>query len=139
MMILHTFSMLMALLTFGALTTVGRQWVIDRIQNVELPAAALMQFVGWGTGTNAENVADTDLQTQSSESRTTGTLSQPTATTDRVVATITSTQGQTIAEVGRFNVATKGAANQQMQQRHVFTGLPLLNLDQITFTLDMTD
>jgi len=122
-----------------ALTTVGRGWVINRINNVELPAAALMQFVGWGTGTTAENVADTDLVTASAEARTTGTLSVPVATTSRVVATITSTSTQSIAEVGRFNVLTKGAANQQMLQRHVFTAIPLLNADQITFTLDLTD
>jgi hypothetical protein len=121
------------------LTTQGRGWIIDRLQNVELPAASLMQFVGWGTGSTAENVADTDLVSQSSEARTTGTLSQPNATTDRCVATITSTQTQTIAEVGRFNIATKGGANQQLQQRHVFTGIPLVNGDQITFTLDLTD
>lgn len=121
-----------------ALTTQGRQWVIDRLQNVELPAGSLMDDVGWGTGTTAENVADTDLVTQSSEARTTGTLSQPTATTDRVVATITSTQTQSIAEVGRFNIATKQGANQQMLQRHVFTAIPLLSGDAITFTLDLT-
>lgn len=122
-----------------ALTTQGRGWVIDRLQNVELPAAALMQFIGWGTGTNAEAVGDTDLQTQSAEARTTGTLSQPTATTDRCVGTITSASGQSISEVGRFNIATKGGANQQLQQRHVFTAIPLLTGDAITFTLDLTD
>ncbi|UTI65618.1 hypothetical protein NBH00_05255 [Paraconexibacter antarcticus] len=122
-----------------ALTTVGRGWIIDRLQNVELPAGALMQFIGWGTGSVAENVADTDLGTASSEARTTGTLSQPTATTDRCVGTITSTQTQTITEAGRFNTLTKGAANQQMQQRHVFTGIPLLSGDAIVFTLDLTD
>lgn len=125
-----------------ALTTVGRTWVIDRIQNVELPAGGLMQFVGWGTGTNAEAVGDTDLQTVATETattRVTGTLSQPTTTTDRCVATVTATGTRTIAETGRFNVATVGAANQQMQQRHVFTGIPVVSGDQITFTLDLTD
>lgn len=122
-----------------ALTTQGRQWVIDRLQNVELPAAALMQFIGWGTGTTAENVADTDLAVQSAEARTTGTLSQPNATTDRCVGTITSAGTQSIAEVGRFNIATKGGANQQMLQRHVFSAIPLVASDSIQFTLDLTD
>jgi hypothetical protein len=122
-----------------ALTTAGREWIIDRLQNVELPAGSLMDDVGWGTGTNAEAVGDTDLQTQASEARTTGTLSQPTTTTDRVVATITATGGKTISEVGRFNIATKQGANQVMLQRHVFTGIPLLANDQIQFTLDLTD
>lgn len=121
------------------LTTTGRQWVIDRLQNVELPAAGLMQFIGWGTGSTAEAVGDVDLTTQASEARVTGVLSQPTATTDRVVGTITADGSKSIAEVGRFNVLTKGAANQQMQQRHVFTAIPLVLSDQIQFTLDMTD
>lgn len=122
-----------------ALTTQGRQWIIDRLQNVELPAGALMQYIGWGTGSTAENVADTDLVTASSEARTSGTLSQPTATTDRCVGTLTSTSTQTITEAARFNTLTKGAANQQMQQRHVFTGLPLVPGDAIVLTLDLTD
>lgn len=121
------------------LTDQGRGWVIDRLQNVELPAAALMQFVGWGTSTAAETAAQTDLTTQSTEARSTGVLSQPTAFTDRCVATITSTQTQSIAEVGRFNIATKQGANQQMIQRHVFTAIPLVASDQIQFTLDVTD
>lgn len=121
------------------LTTQGREWVIDRLQNVELPAGALMTFVGWGTGTTAEAVGQTDLATPSADARVTGTLSQPTSTTDRCVATITSGSTQTIAEVGRFNTLAKGAANQQMLQRHVFTGIPLVSGDQIQFTLDLTD
>lgn len=121
-----------------ALTTQGRAWVIDRLQGVEQPSPALMQFVGWGTGSTAEAVGDTDLATQSAEARTSGTLSQPTTTTDRCVATITSLSTQTIREVGRFNIATKQGANQQMLQRHVFTGIPVEANDQITFTLDLT-
>jgi hypothetical protein len=121
------------------LTTQGRGWIVDRLQNVELPAGALMQFIGWGTGSTAENVTDTDLVTQASEARTTGTLSQPTATTDRCVGTITSASTQSISEVGRFNIAAKGGANQQLQQRHVFTAIPLLPGDAIAFTLDLTD
>lgn len=125
-----------------ALTTVGRTWYIDRAQNVELPAAALMLYVGWGTGTNAEAVGDTDLQTvatETSTTRVTGTLSQPTSTTDRCTATVTATGTRSITEVGRFNVATVGAANQQMLQRHVFTAIPVVSGDTITFSLDVTD
>ena len=121
------------------LTTAGRGWVIDRLQNVELPAGALMQFVGWGTGSVAENVADVAEGTASAEARVSGVLSQPNATTDRVVGTITSAGTQSISEVARVNTLTKGAANQQMQQRHVFTAIPLVSGDSIAFTLDLTD
>lgn len=122
-----------------ALTTAGRVWVITRLHNTELPAGALMQFVGWGTGTTAEAVGDTDLVTQAAEARTTGALSTPTTTTSRCIATITSASTQSISEVGRFNIATKQGANQAMLQRHVFTAIPLLSGDAIQFTLDLTD
>lgn len=122
-----------------ALTTDGRNSVIARINGTELPSGALFQFIGWGTGTTAENVTDTDLAAQAAEARTTGTLSAPVATTSRCVGTITSLSGQSIAEVGRFNIATKGGANQHLLQRHVFSAIPLLTNDAISFTLDLLD
>jgi len=57
--------------------------------------------------------------------------------TDRV-GTIISTSAQVITEVGWFNILPKGGANQQLQQRHVFTGIPLTASDGLMFTLDMT-
>jgi hypothetical protein len=121
-----------------ALTTAGRDWVIDMIQALAPLSNATQSFIGWGTGTNAEAVGDTQLQTEASETRVTGTLSQPTAETDRLVGTITANGTKTISEVGRFNKVDNGSGR-QMQQRHVFTGIPLLVNDQITFTLDLLD
>lgn len=115
-----------------AFTTAGKQWIIDKVQDVAPSSNAKMQYVGWGTGTTAENVADTALVTESAETRVSGTLSQPAADTDRLVGTITSASGQSIAEVGRFNAVTTGV----MQQRHKFTALPLQTGDSIEFTID---
>ena len=120
-----------------ALTTAGREWVIDKVQSLAPLSNATMTAIGWGTGSTAENVADTALVTEASEARVTGTLSQPTTTTDRLVGTITANGTKTIAEVGRFNSTTVSGST--MQQRHVFTGIPLVVNDQITFTLDLTD
>lgn len=118
------------------LTTDGREWVIDKLQNVAPSSNALMDYIAWGTGTTAEDVGDSALATEASEARTQGTLSQPTATTDRLVGTITCAgSGKTIAEVGRFNASAAGV----LLQRHVFTGIPLLVGDRIEFTLDLTD
>ena len=124
-----------------ALTTEGREWYIDKVQDVATLTNALQRFIGWGTGATAENVADVALVTEASEARATGTLSQPTAFTDRVVGTITADGTKTITEVGRFNTSNKAetAGNTYLLQRHVFTGIPLLANDQITFTLDVTD
>jgi hypothetical protein len=122
-----------------ALTTEGRGWVIDKLQNVAPLTNAMMTSIGWGTGTTAENVTDSALVTEASEARVTGTQSQPTATTDRLVGELTAAGTKTIAEVGRFNTLTKADANEILLQRHVFTGIPLLANDRIEFTLDLTD
>lgn len=124
-----------------ALVTVGRTWVIARVNNVELPAGNLMQYVGWGTGSTAENVADTTLVTPAAPTattRVTGTLSVPSAQTSRCVATVTAGGSLTISEVGRFNVASVGGANESLLQRHVFTGIPVQSADSVAFTLDLT-
>lgn len=121
-----------------ALTDAGRQWYIDIAQAVAPLTNALQTFIGWGTGTTAEAVGDVQLATEASETRVSGTESQPTSTTDRLVGTLTANGTKTIAEVGRFNKVDNGAGR-VMQQRHVFTGIPLLVNDQITFTLDTLD
>lgn len=120
------------------LTTAGREWVIDKLQDVAPLTNARMDWIGWGTGTTAETVGDVQLATEASETRVQGTLSQPTTTTDRLVGTITANGTKTIAEVGRFNKVDNGSGR-QMLQRHVFTGVPLLTGDAISFTLDLTD
>lgn len=99
---------------------------------------ATQVFIGWGTTNTAEAVGDVQLAAEASETRVTGVLSQPTAETDRLVGTITANGTKTIVEVGRFNKIDNGAGR-QMQQRHVFTGIPLLLNDAIQFTLDLLD
>jgi hypothetical protein len=119
-----------------ALTTAGREWVIDKVQSLAPLSNATMTAIAWGTGTNAEVVGDTALQTEASEARVTGTLSQPTTTTDRLVGTITAGGSKTISEVGRFNSTTP--AGSTLLQRHKFTGIPVESGDSVTFTLDLT-
>lgn len=118
------------------LTTVGREWVIDKVQDVAPNSNAKMAWIAWGTLNTAEAVGDTALATEASEARAVATQSQPTTTTDRAVGTITAAAGKTIVETGRFNQLAVGGV---MIQRHVFTGIPLLTGDQIQFTLDVTD
>lgn len=119
-----------------ALTTAGREWVIDKIQSLAPNSNAVMGWIAWGTTSTAENVADTQLAAEASEARAVATQSQPTTTTDRAVGTITANGTKTIVEVGRFNQLAVGGV---MIQRHVFTGIPLVVNDQIQFTLDVTD
>ena len=116
------------------LTTVGKQWTVDKMRE-SVAAGVRQQHVGWGTGgATAEAVGQTALTTPAAEARVTGTISSPSAALHRVVATITSASAQTISEVGLFDAATGGV----MAIRHVFGGVVLAIGDAITFTIDYT-
>lgn len=119
-----------------ALTTAGREWVIDKMQSTAPNSNAVMGWIAWGTGTTAEAVGDTALVTEASEARAVATQTQPAATTDRAVATITANGTKSISEAGRFNQLAVGGV---MIQRHKFTAIPVELNDTITFTLDVTD
>lgn len=119
----------------SVLTTAGKQWIIDKIQEEPVGAAlTLMKWVAWGTGATAEAVGNTSLATEASEARVVGVLSQPAADTDRCVATITAAGTKTITECGRFNQLAVGGT---MQQRSLFTGIPVVSGDRIEFTQDL--
>lgn len=102
------------------------------MQDVAPNSNSKMEYVAWGTGSAAEAVGNTALDTEAAEARTLGTLSQPAADTDRLVGTITATGSKTITESGRFNQSSGGV----MQQRALFTGIPVVSADQIQFTHD---
>lgn len=122
--------------SFAVFTTTGKQWYVDKVQDVAPLSNAKQEYVAWGTGATAENVSNTALATEASEARVLGTLSQPAADTDRLVGTLTANAGKTITESGRFNKSASGAG-EVMQQRALFTGIPLLLNDQIQFTHDL--
>lgn len=114
-------------------TTTGKQWLVDKAQDVAPSSNAKQEYIAWGTGATAEAVGNTALATEASEARTLSTLSQPAADTDRLVGTITATGTKTITESGRFNLSAAGV----MQQRALFTGIPVVSGDQIQFTHDL--
>jgi len=124
------------------LTSEGREWIIDKLQGVAPLASsgnggALMSVIWWGTGVTAEAVGNTFASvTEAAEARVVGTLSQPTATTDRCVGTITATANKNITESGRTNTTTKGDAGQRLLMRALFTAVPVEIGDAIQFTHD---
>lgn len=85
-----------------------------------------------GTGTNAEAIGDTALQTAAGPARATGTQSNPTAGTYRSIGTITYTTTQSITEHGLFSAATNGT----LWDRSIFTAIGVVNGSQIAFTYD---
>lgn len=121
------------------LTTEGKEWIIDKVQDVAPLTNARMNIGIMGTGAAAEAAANTIATfTEVSEARPTGTLSQPTAQTDRLVFTYTFTGTKTVTEAGRTNTATKGDVGQRLLCRALFTGIPVVSGDQIEVTFDHT-
>lgn len=120
------------------LTTQGKEWIIDMVQAVAPLTNARMRFLLCGTGVTAEAAGNTIATFTEAEARVTGTESQPTTQTDRVVGTFTYTAGRNVTEVGRCNTTTVGDSGQRLLCRALFTAVPVVANDQIEFTFDHT-
>lgn len=114
------------------ITTVGAGFLADAFMNLTEPET--MNYHDSGTGTNAESISDTGLQTPAGPARVTGTQSKPTSTQYRTVGTITYSTNQTITEHGIFSASTSGV----LLDRSVFTGITVSNGAQIEFTYTLT-
>lgn len=108
--------------------TAGQGKVVDL-----LTTDNTLRHVGWGSGTTAPTVGDTGLETALAEARTAGTISQPTATTHRVVATITATDTRSVSEVGLFDASTSG----NLIVRATHTTRSLVAGDEVRYTIDL--
>lgn len=122
-------------------TTAGVGFLVDALQNLVEPE--IMKYHGLGTGTNAEDVADTALQTElttqynPNSTRATGTLTEGSgANVFRSVATNTLDGSATITEHGILSQAATGGG--VLLDRSVFTGLPLISGDSLQSTYDLT-
>lgn len=101
-----------------------------------------MNFHGCGTGTNAENVTDTALQTESTtalnpdSTRATGTRSQPAANQYRSVGTLTFDASAAVTEHGILSQAATGGGT--LWDRSVFSAINVASGDSIQFTYTCT-
>jgi len=133
-LIVLCFAMLLPFPMATVLTNAGVAIVTNLVSGI---GGTVPKFVAWGTGTNAAAVTDTALQTESSESRTTGTASRQTTTvtndTYRVVGTITATGSRAITEAGLFDASTTG----NLYVRSVFSAINLATNDSIQFTFNV--
>lgn len=127
-------------------TTAGVGYIVDAFQNsVELED---QKYHGFGTGTTAENAADTDIETEfttqyaSDNVRPTGTTTEgATANIYRTVATFTPDSGGTLAvtEHGVLSSATVGAG--VLLDRTVFSAVNVVAASdslQATYELTLT-
>lgn len=118
----------------------GEQWNVDKVQDVAPASNARMNVLFCGTGATAEAetiTMATAKASEVSEARVTGTLSQPSADTDRLDATMTYTGTKSITQAGRTNTATKGGAGETLGYYALFTAIPVESGDSIQFLLDI--
>lgn len=112
-------------------TTAGVTYVAQAFTNTT--EVENFNYHGSGTGTNAESIADTALQTPV-ESRVTGTQSNPSAGVYRTVGTVTYTGAYAVTEHGVFSALT----GPTLLDRSVFSAVNVAIGEGIEFTYDLT-
>lgn len=96
---------------------------------------SLFKYHDTGTGTTAESVADTTLETPTGDARVAGTQTEGASTkTYRSVATMNYTASLSITEHGIFNAASAGT----LMDRSVFSVISVSSGDSIEFTYELT-
>lgn len=124
-------------------TDAGVAYMVDDFDNAAGSAdISNFNYHGCGTGTNAEAVGDTALQTESTtalnpdSTRATGTRSQPTAPQFRSVGTLTFDASAAVTEHGLFTQAATGGGT--LWDRSQFSAINVSSGDSIQFTYTLT-
>ena len=91
-------------------------------------------YVGWGTGAGVSAPADTALFTEAAEGRVVATRSKPSATQNRLVATLFAAGPKTITNAGAFTAVSGG----ELHLKTDFAGIVLDAGDGIQFTFTQT-
>ena len=131
----------LGLISTKLITDAGVAFLVDDWDNNGQDITT-MNFHGCGTGTNAENVTDTALQTESTtalnpdNTRATGTRSQPAANQYRTVGTLTFDNTAAITEHGIFSQSATGGGT--LWDRSVFSAINVVSADSIQFTYTCT-
>lgn len=124
-------------------TTAGAGAVVDRIDGT---GTGTNYYIGWGTGGSSTGgtatAGDTALKAAATEARELATMSQPSADTNRAVATITAGTAKTIEEVGLFYATSSGTATAGgtliIRGSHAGVGLAIADAIQYTISLQQT-
>lgn len=114
------------------ITTVGKQWLVDVLQEIDAAGDALKWHQS-GTGTTAAAAGDTALG-GAVYSRSEGSQTEASAGVYRSVETINYTGTRSITEWGIFTTSTSGT----MFARKTFAAKSVANGDSIQFTWDLT-
>jgi hypothetical protein len=126
---------------YRVVTTAGVNYLVDCLENLQEPEN--LKYHGFGTGTNAEAVGDTALQTElttqylTDNTRPTGTQTENGANVYETVATLDPDAAVTITEHGIFSQAATGGGT--LLDRTVFSAINLAATgDTLQATYDLT-
>lgn len=114
------------------ITTVG----VGAMANAFLGTFTLANFnyVDTGTGTNAESIADTTLQTPTGDPRSAGTQTSPSNGVYRNVSLVTYAGSFAVTEYGLFSASTVGT----LLDRFKFAAINVVSGASIQFTFNLT-
>lgn len=122
---------------YRVVTTAGAAYLVDDFDNATGSAdISLFNFHGVGTGTNAEDVGDTALQTESTtiltvnSTRATGVRSQPTSVQYRSTGAVSFDGSGAITEHGLFTTEATGTGT--LWDRTVFAAVNVASGDSIS-------
>jgi hypothetical protein len=130
-----------SLMSLRVVTTAGVNYIVDAFQGTQ--NISLLRFHGAGTGTNAEAIGDTALQTElttqltPASTRATGTLTEgATANIFRTVGSNVVNTTVNATEHGVFNQAATGGGT--LLDRSVFAAVGLVNGNTFQTTYELT-
>jgi hypothetical protein len=132
----------LGLMSCRVVTTAGVNFLVDALQGLVEPE--LMRYHGVGTGTTAENVANTALVTElttqygTANTRPTGTLGEKTGSPNvfETAATITVSAAVAVTEHGIFSQAA--APGGTLLDRSVFAAVNLASGESLQATYQLT-
>lgn len=117
-------------------TTAFCEFVVAQLQT-ETSVFGDFKYHDSGTGSTPAAIGDTSMETVVTDNlRTVGTQTTTSSVIYKSVGAIAYTGGHNITEHGLFN--TVRATGPTLLDRHVFTAIPVVNLDSITFTYELT-
>lgn len=127
----HHDASLMALVTTAGVNYMAADFLSSSVNHI-----AAFNYHDSGTGTTAETIANTALQTQAGPAtRATGTQSNPTSGKYQSQGTITYTSSLAITEWGLFNQAAQGGT---LWDHRTFSAINVNANDSIQFTYALT-
>lgn len=132
----------LGLASLRVVTDTGAGFLVDALQNLVEPE--LMKFHAFGTGTNAEAVGDTTLQTElttqyaTDNTRPTGSQTETTSKVYRTVGTLTPDADVAITEHGILSQAATGGGVLLDRSKFAVINLVAANPDSLQATYDFT-